>query len=606
VDRKREEEICELWNKQIIHARHAKADYTTAAIKGGRYYRGPNHEFIFDAVKPPDFQVTINKVYELVSIFGPLLYAQNPVRSVEPRSGVPPEIAFAMGRYLNYTPGEFGLKAYSKAAIDDGLINGRGAMFTGPDRRSGLVVSKAEASKNILIDPSTDVWYEGQYVLRFRRDVPLWEIAERFGEATAKRYLDPGSDGGVGGTEGEGYGVWSGDSGGGALDAEQKEDAEAYETPRVSYIEVWSKMGIGLRAKKSEANRYALGTDKADNVRHLAFAYDPAAKFILGGAKWPIPYWADAGKHSWPCSFFDPAENSDPTWPISPILPAMGEQMFLDWGWSFALGAVKVACRSLQVCGTELDAKIVAALKGNQSHVVITTEMSPDQRKDILQSVTMPQLNPALIQILQEVELLFEKRTGLYEILYGQSSRQMRSATEASVKAEFSRLRIDDVIDRVEDWQSEIARKEAIGARYKLDSPQMAPIIGPELAQAWDFYKPGDFKQALREYTYTVQAGSMRKRTPQYRAEVAEKALGIGGERALMVGDLKTYNALWMEWLSASGVPNPERFQLTATPPPEALGQKPQKSEAAPPPAAPEIMAVENGQPVMGNPQGAA
>ena len=98
-------------------------------------------------------------------------------------------------------------------------------------------------------------------------------------------------------------------------------------------------------------------------------------------------------------------------------------------------------------------------------------------------------------------------------------------------------------------------------------------------------------------------SGSLRKRSPQYRAEIAEKALAIGGEKALAVGDLEGYNNLWVEWLEASGVHNARRFALQAVPPPEEQGQG--AAPEAAPPVAPEIMAIENGEPVLGNPQGA-
>jgi len=284
------------------------------------------------------------------------------------------------------------------------------------------------------------------------------------------------------------------------------------------------------------------------------------------------------------------------------ITPALGEQQFLDWGWSFALSGIKKSVRNISVVGAEMDARIQAAIKGNQSDVIIPTEMPLEQRREMIQQLPLAQVNPTLIPMLQEVEALFEKATGLYEILYGQTSRQMRSATEATVKAEFSRLRIDDVIDRVEDWHQEIARKEALGARYLVGAEQMVPIMGPRLAQAWDVYRPGNFEEAIAEYDYTIEAGSMRKKTPQYRAEVSEKAFMTLGPNALNTGNLPLYNALTVEWLAGMGVPNPERFILQELPPPEA--EEPQGQEA-PPPVAPEVMAIENGEPVLGNPEGA-
>lgn len=610
ISREREIEICNIWNDQVRAGQESKERYRRDAREAERYYAGPNHDFMFSdyGYEPPEFKVTVNKVYELVSIFGPMLYAQNPTRLATPRPGGNPIIAECQNRYLNYTPGEFGLKSSAKAALDEAMIHGRGVMMTGVDRRTGLVMSQHVHDKDILIDPSDPVWYKGLYILRLRRNVPLWKVAQRFGKDVARRFLENEGDGP--GLAGEGSKLW--DKGGtydnreydreGASGREQQQ-IEDFAGPRITYIEVFSKMGVGTRAKRDVQNEASLGGAPGDEDDNVAFAYEPSRKILLSPpGRWPIIYWADHGKHSWPFSFIDPAENQDRTWPISMITPALGLQKFLDWGWSFALSGIKRSVRNIAIAPADLTAKIVAALKGNDTDVIIPTDLNDEQRKNLVSQIEMMPLNMTLLEILREALILFEKATGLYEMLYGQSSRQIRSATEATVKAEFSRLRIDDVVDRVEDWHAEIARKEALGARYLIDPEQMVPIMGEEHAAAWGFYRPGNFEEAVAEYDYTIQAGSMRKRTPQYRVEISEKALGILGQNMLAVGDLEGYNALVREWLTANGVHNPERFLLKAVPPPEEKGQQPQQEEA--PPVAPEVLEVADGQPIVGAPEG--
>ncbi len=594
IDPEREEKICTVWNSLRAHATKAKEAYITQAAEVGQYYAGPNHDFVFGNAKP-DFAVTVNKVYEMVSIFGPLVYAQNPRRNVEPKANGNPAMAEAMHRYLNYTPAEFGLKASSKAAIDESLINGRGCLITGQDAKTRLVMSETEATKNILLDPSEKRWYEGRYMFRLRREKPLWEIARIYGEDVAKRLMAENV------IAGEGNALWSQDGSQlDALDDDEKDKTKAYDAPRVTYYEVWSKMGIGLRATKSDDMKYAMGGDSPDNI---FLVYEPSKKIIMHIGGWPVPFWADVKKHSWPVSFLDPAENRDVIWPISPITPALGEQKFLDWGWSFALGAIRVSSRTLQVCHTSLDDKVRAKLAGHESHILIPIdELDPQLRKNLIQNVEMPQLNPALWEGLDRASNEFEKRTGLYEILYGQSAKQYRSATEAQIKGDYSRLRIDDVIDRAEDWQTEVARKEAIAARFLLDGEAVRHIVGDELAMAWDLYKPNDLMQAMREYGYNIEAGSMRKRTPQFKAEIAQKRMETMGPMYLSIGDLEGFNTALMEVERAVGTPNPERFKLQQVPPPEMLGAKPAEQGAAGPPAAPEVMSVEGGEPVMGMP----
>lgn len=125
---------------------------------------------------------------------------------------------------------------------------------------------------------------------------------------------------------------------------------------------------------------------------------------------------------------------------------------------------------------------------------------------------------------------LFEKRTGLQEILYGRSRVAERSAEAISIKDRNSRARIDDKADMVEHWQNEIARKEALLARFLLDGDDIEKVIGtdetygfkieivsdgqpltmaelqdisPELATYWE--EPEEAEDALMQAESTVR-----------------------------------------------------------------------------------------------------
>jgi hypothetical protein len=263
LDRDMEVHICEAWNKLKEIAREAKKAFNDCHAEALRFYAQPNHNFMFEKI--PGFAVTLNKVYELVSIFGPHLYAQNPVRRVSSRKFAQnPAIAVILDELLNYTPGEFAFKTNSEQAITDGLISGRGALFTTIDKRTGLPISTQEDAANILVDPSEEKWYDGYYIMRVCRDVPLWKIAREYGEDKIKR-LEGVSAHTANDELGFTTDLRRADFG---AKSNEHESERTYDAPRATYIKVWSKMGIGLRGVTSNERKqpYKYGRDSSDYV----------------------------------------------------------------------------------------------------------------------------------------------------------------------------------------------------------------------------------------------------------------------------------------------------------------------------------------------------
>lgn len=594
MSEERERRICEAWDVQAKFALEAKKNFCTCAAEAMRFYAQPNHNFMFEG--SPDFKVTINKVYELVSIYGPHLYGQDPVRNATPRRFGKPALAQIFDLLLNYTPSEFGLKMNSEEAISDALISGRGVMFTGIDRKSGFPITVQESSANIFVDPSQRKWYDGYFIMRVRRDVPLWKIARMFGKDKAKRLAE-----GEAGRGNEFFGFFPSlreDT----FDAEEKtgEPIKTYDAPRATYVEVYSKMGVGPRGVRlaGDDDAYLTGEDGSDNT---VIVYVPKSNVILHLGDWPIPFWADHGAYSWPTSFFDPGENRDRTWPISIITPALGEQRWLNWGASYMLAQTKTASRNIFVAGSDIPPGLENALKGNKNWIVAKADReNPDDIGRYLQRIELPEISAQFIEMLRYAEDLFEKRTGLYEIMYGQSRKQYRSATEASLKGQYTQARIDAVVDRVERWQAQIARKEAIAARWLLSAEQLLPIVGPELAQQWQGYQKGDLENVIREFDYRVVPGSMAKQTPRRRAAIASERLERFGPLWMQTNNLQALNEAIKEWEAANGNPHPEKYAIQQMPPPE------EEEEEKEPPAPQEVIAIEGGQPVFGTPEAAA
>jgi hypothetical protein len=108
-------------------------------------------------------------------------------------------------------------------------------------------------------------------------------------------------------------------------------------------------------------------------------------------------------------------------------------------------------------------------------------------------------------------------------------------------------------------------------------------------------YQDGDLRRIMQEYDYTIVAGSMQKRTPKRRADIAAERLERFGELWLNTRNLEALNQAIIEWEAANGNPTPDRFVIPALPPPPPEAQEEEKMPA-------EVMAIQGGQPVFGTP----
>ena len=206
---------------------------------------------------------------------------------------------------------------------------------------------------------------------------------------------------------------------------------------------------------------------------------------------------------------------------------------------------------------------------------------------DVISVFQLPNATSEIWSVISAVTEMLEKRLGLTELVYGMTNRQIRSATEASVRSEQISIRPDDMAECVENCMTQIARKEALAARWLLSPEDVAPVVGPIGAAAWAQHVSSmEPIQVAREYDYRIESGSARKPNKATRAEQMQAALqNLGPVLSGLIGAgvVDPFNALVRDWADS--------LDLDATPylvpPPPPPPEPPMPGPAGGPPGGP-------------------
>lgn len=599
------------WHAKLkLATEQKKKEFGDDAEESMRFFNGP-YNFLYgwraasgsaamqwageeESLAPPSAKMTINKVAELVQIFGPSLYHRNPVRKVNPRKPpiLPIEVfgdpndpnvqmfyqqqmmqakqfgirdnarAMLLEKYLNYTPTALDLKSNSRRVIDEGLIKGRGTWWTEIYQPAGAPMkmfgSFYDTVDNLQIDPDGESLENAKWIAR-RCVHPYWEVERMYGVAA---------------------GTWQ------KYAAAESFDAQAQVTSTndgdinrkrgltndlMVYYKLFSKMGMGGRLNGALASLneklgrfgdycYLVICDKIPYPLNLTpplcdllmgddeLALQQALPEIQQRIQWPTPFWAD---DSWPVTCLDFHEVPRQTWPMSHIKPAMGELKFLNFAWSFLAGKVKIACRDFLAIAKSASQDLKDQIKTGPDYTIIEVDALHGSIDKVVQFLQHPTFNPEIYKVIEGVVANFERRTGLSELAYGLTDTQMRSAQEANVKGQAVNVRPDDMANKVEDAMTDIARKEALGARWHLHGADVAQVMGPLGAQWWDqLVTPSDPGEIIHSLEYRIEANSAKK---------PNKALDQENMKAAM----QTLFAPLMQ-VAAAGAPGPVNALITA------------------------------------------
>ena len=599
-------------------------------------------------IDPPAFRMQINRVWEAVRIFTAVIHHRNPHRQVTPKQYpvVPPDmlgifpqppipqmgpdgqpvvgpdgqpvmmpdpamqqyqnqvqqqgmffqrrklVSGLLDAYLNYTPNELDLKQHSRKVVEEAFIKGAGVwwheLYQPPGGQTRMAGSFYDSIDNLVWDMDADDFEDIRWCAR-KRIQPVDEVAAKFGlnREDLKGHIESYSS--------------QADKGRRGYKTEQKKGKT---NDLICYYEIYSKTGFGDRLKDSDKslrgkfdslgpNCYivvAEGVDFPLNLppQMLQEEVDETGipqNFFMA-AQWPIPFWAEP--NGWPMTVLAWHGKPGYSWPLSIIRPGIGELRFINWAMSFL--ATRIATSSQTLIGVakaadpDMKAKLLEKSEGGFKIVEISEAIGRNVN-DVVSVFNLPGVTSDMYQIISEVTALFDRRVGLTELIYGMTRSQFRSASEAQVKAEQISVRPDDYANILEDALSEIARKEALLARWMIYPQDVAPLLGPMAAQAWQLHVQNEDPESIvREYSYRVEAGSAKKPNLATKVENLNNFMQIAmpvAQGLMQAGRPEVFNGLLTKW----GEANQMDVSEFLVPPPQQQAPPPgeEPPEEAPP-----------------------
>jgi hypothetical protein len=612
--------VCYQWTQKIRQAANFKREtFGRYAEECANFYNGPRSwdelmmggmDFGIDGTgvdsnyPEPDFKVNVNKAFEFVTIFGPALYYENPVRTVKPRMPVqipwdffPDPMTWQMlmqeeqirvrtdglrsvllETYLNWTPLEFMLQRESRSAIDEALIKGRGCLWTElykpPGSNFRVVRSKWESVDDLVIDPDATSLSNATWIAR-RRCLPSWQIERDYG-------LRRGSI--RGNLESQATQSFSMNS-----SEIQYDRKRGLTNDLLIFWQIWSKMGLGGRLWNQQPSIRAATEPFGDYCYMVVaetipfplncppdvyndpgFGSDPRA--IFSRFAWPTPFWS---KDRWPVACLDFHQQHNCPWPLQHLKAGMGELKFLNWVASFLLGHARSSLRDFLVVRKSISEEMKQALLQGKDLALLELEAAHGTITDLVGFLQHPQINGDAWKLIEYVENLFDKRVGLTELMYGDSgATQIRSAEEVKSRNQNMNVRPADMGKQVEDWMSEVAQNESLAARYHLRGEDVLPLVGGPGAFCWDAYVATlDLVEAARQLEYRIESGSTRRPNKEFESrtmtELAQMLIPVLKEYAQATGDLGPINNLIADVAKSRSL-DPNRFMLRGLPSPPA------------------------------------
>lgn len=561
--------LCQQWLRQIKEAKKHKWDkFGQYAAEGMKFFDGV-HNWMWDeehrqnrgwlekGASLPTFQMQVNRIFEAVALYGPALYHQNPdinVRPIdppfiEPQSlGIDPENpqtqkiyqqlvsrqkSDEMQRdlqsrlsmhYLNWLQQESNKKLHARRSITEAIIKGMGVLTTGMYQPKGSRIqyplSQHISVDDIIPDPDAEYWEDVQYVAQYCcHPVNLVERAYGLPEGALKGHLQSNK------SQGETYGS--------KRETAKRKNGRTHDL--IEYYKIYSKNGFGSELKSttgderlSQKFNFDMFGDFCKIVVSEGIPFplnlptdiiqqeDP--RQIMERVEWEIPYWTCP--NGWPFTFLSFYEKPRSIWPISIVKPAVGELRFVNWCMSFLADKTAQACTTYVGQAKEAGLEIQDQIKNNMAPftVVEISNMTGKKIEDVVSFLDAPSFSADIWNMLAEVLEMIDKRTGLTDLIYGMTSRQLRSATEADIKEENTNIRPDDMANRVEDFLSETAMHEFAACVWACKKEDVEPVLGDLGATIFEQkIQVQDFERVVRDFDYRVSAGTARKPNKQTR-----------------------------------------------------------------------------------------
>lgn len=577
--------------------------------------KGPQGFLAKDGIMPT-FKISVNKLFEAVALFGPALYSQNPNCTVTARQypEVPPEaLGFApedpvyqqlfvedqylkaqkvacaevKQSYLNWLQYETDKKTQSRRAITEAIVAGLGILEIGMYRPpfSNITYPKAtyRSWKDVVVDPDADYWEDVNWIAIRRREARN-KVEEKFG-------LMPGD------LKGHHQSAASQGTDRARREANAGRNGQSFDI--VEYWEIYSKNGMGdkLAGSRSEENAEYDFTAMGDYCylavangvpfplnlpsNYLLEATDPEE--LAAKAQWPIPFWSDASAEGgWPIVRLSFYESPRSVWPISLFKPAMGEIRFVNWCLSFLADKVAQSCTTYVGVAKAAGVDIQKQLSGIATPFTVLeiSQVTGKTLKEAVEFLQSPDFPQHVWTMVAQVMDLIDKRTGLTELIYGLSGRQMRSAAEANIKDSNIAVRPDDMAQSVENALSLVNVREMQAARWFCEPQDIEPAVGRMGAIVWEqLVQQQDVDAVTRDFAYRIEAGSARK--PNKANKIAQltdigQVIIAYAQQTAQMGQFQPWNAYVTDMMKAMDL-DPAPYLIPPPPPPGEAGPSPEE-----------------------------
>lgn len=560
----------------MFYARSAAA--MTNPSLGSKFFKGSSKS---------KFKISINKAFELVAIYGPSLIWDIPHRRVEPKTllELSPEVfgdpndqmaqmlfqqsqmelaqmaaqdkalASLLQTWLNYTAVEGNLSSQSEMAVIDALVKGRGCMwvkpYSPPSSQRTLTGAFRDPPENLYVDPDFDTMEDAKWIAR-KCVHPVWEVERKYG-------LEPGSLKGKASLESN----WTRSERVGDPNAANRRSA-GESNDLIEYYEIWSKCGVGVRMTGMET----VVKDHFDDVvgdyaylvvsRSIPYPLNCPTEALRKGAtdedvkkrfEWPIPCWAD---NKWPVELLDFYRDTDHSWPIAPLAPAMGELKFINVMMGHLCNRIWTSSRDFIAVAESAMADLKKVLEEGEDQTIIPIKDFQGGIDKMIAFLQQPQTNLDVWRILEAVSESFDKRTGLTEFHYAQNpdGAQSRSAEDSRNKASAAGIRPQYMQKKVVEWQSNIAGAEAFCARWFVTGDDVQRLLGGVGRYLWEnTVMSSDVEDVVRQMHYSVSASSIRRPNKERDAQNMQSImqspfLQIMGEYAAATGNFDPLNKM--------------------------------------------------------------
>ena len=327
---------------------------------------------------------------------------------------------------------------------------------------------------------------------------------------------------------------------------------------------------------------------------------------VFNMTRWPIPFYEDSD--GWPFSHLDFYPLAKSVWPMAHLKPVLSLLMFLNWGYSLLMGRIRYSSRTLLFVADHLNAEIVDQIEnGGDLSIIRYKEGLLKELGEVIKQWQHEPVPIELYNILDRVSREFDRASGLTDLVYGQSGTQIRSATEAQARQAATNVRPEAMADCVEEWQTSVARKEAMMLRWRMVPEAVSSLVG-ETAQSpggvgvigdlWgrfchvplDYRNPDTIERVVREFEVTIAAGSARKpnleRDQVNLDQAGQTLIPVFDRQYQQTGDPTGFNAYMRKWatsrqMDATDLMLPDRRAETAAA--QQAAMQPQMQQAIDP-----------------------